>query len=148
MRVVDRMCLKKLDFSQNFLKDIKHCAINHSITSLTSLNLSHNLLTAVPSLIECLDLERLNLSHNKITDVTDIHKKVGSITKLCLQGNKIVSTAGIQYLMGLKYLDLRDNSITDWEGLFLSSLSFSCRCFCVTKTLHRCTDSAEIAFFE
>lgn len=79
------LCLKKIDFSQNFLKDIEHCAINHSLTSLTSLNLSHNLLTMVPKLDECLDLERLNLSFNKISDVTDIHKRVGGINKLHLQ---------------------------------------------------------------
>lgn len=111
--------LKRLDLSHNFLKTTEGSSINVTLTGLSTLNLSHNLLARIPQLEACLDLQKINLSFNKISDVTDAKLCLGGITYLSLQSNALVSTAGLQFLKALVGLDIRDNSITAWEDVYL-----------------------------
>ena len=81
-------------------------------------------------------LRVLDLSHNKITCLTDLHTKLGNITKLGLASNSIVRlngesipgllsmvcvsgdplptiSVGIQKMFSIQYLDLANNQISD-----------------------------------
>jgi hypothetical protein len=110
--------LRRLDLSHNFLTSVPS---EEGINGLdvSTLNLSHNLLSQMPPLDRCLKLERLNLSFNRIPDVANIKECVGGIKSLSLQSNSLVSSAGVQFLMALQSLDLRDNSLTAWEDVKL-----------------------------
>jgi hypothetical protein len=63
--------LRRLDLSHNFLRDVSGTDGVNGL-DLVTLNLSHNLLSSMPRLDCCLQLERLNVSFNRIPDVTKI----------------------------------------------------------------------------
>lgn len=111
--------LRWLDLSHNFLRELEPRALNNGATLvwLTVLDLSHNLLSAVPNLTECVMLQRVLLSHNRISDVTNVASCLGSVVTLSLQGNRLDSSVGVHHLKALQMLDLRDNNITDWEDV-------------------------------
>ena len=78
---------------------------------LVKLDLSGNHLEEVENL-ECLArLQFLNLSYNRIASVLNIFRAVGNIATLILRGNQLASLKGIEKLVGLVRLDLRDNAL-------------------------------------
>jgi hypothetical protein len=78
------------------------------LASLTSLDLSHNLLNEIPSLPE--SLVSLNLSHNLITSVRNA--QLGSIRSINLSNNRIDCLAGLE-ATALQRIDVRKNEITE-----------------------------------
>ena len=75
--------------------------------------LSDNMLTFVPSLVQCKQfkmLKVLKLDGNNITTIT-MNRISPSCESLCLNGNQIIDLSGLQPLPQLKHLFLCDNNI-------------------------------------
>lgn len=83
--------------------------------SLTSLDLSSNHLNAVPDAISILsNLRALNLSNNTIDSLHSLTRSpLPAITAFNLRANRLSSLAGIEHLLSLERVDLRDNVLTD-----------------------------------
>lgn len=83
--------------------------------SLNSLDLSSNLLAEIPDGVASLvALRALNLSHCMIESLHSLTRNpLPAITVLTLRGNRLRSLAGIERLLSLERLDLRDNNLTD-----------------------------------
>ena len=78
---------------------------------LVKLDLSGNHLEEVENLETLSRLQFLNLSYNRITSVFNVFRAVGNIATLILRGNQLTSLKGIEKLVGLVRLDLRDNAL-------------------------------------
>jgi len=78
---------------------------------LVKLDLSGNHLEEVENLETLSRLQFLNLSYNRITSVLNLFRAVGNIATLILRGNQLTSLKGIEKLVGLVRLDLRDNAL-------------------------------------
>ena len=106
--------LKQVDLSDNSLTFVANEPLAY-INKVNNLNLSQNLLLAVPSgLSQLYDLEHLNLSNNMIESVTGINTILGNIIKLDLRNNRIENLCGLERLWALEYIDIRENRLTDW----------------------------------
>ena len=83
--------------------------------NLHSLDLSSNLFTEMPDCLATLTaLRALNLSNCMIESLHSLTRSpLPAITALNLRANRLVSIAGIERLLSLKRLDLRDNRIQD-----------------------------------
>ncbi|WWD17055.1 hypothetical protein CI109_101492 [Kwoniella shandongensis] len=86
------------------------------LTSLTHLDLSHNLLNALPpSLSSLSSLVSLNLSNNVIVSLRTAPSCLGNITSLNLSHNRIDCLVGLDRVMGLERVDVRSNELAE-EG--------------------------------
>lgn len=84
------------------------------LPSLRYLDVSHNLLNAVPPALESLDqLQALNVSGNMIDSVLGIYLSLPHIRILNLGGNRLESLCGVERLHTLEQIDLRTNMIQD-----------------------------------
>ena len=84
------------------------------LPSLVHIDLSHNLLNAIPPALECEShLLSLNLSHNMIDSVLGIYKSLPHIQALNLSGNRLESLCGLERLHTLRQVDLRQNWVSD-----------------------------------
>ncbi|OWT36877.1 hypothetical protein C362_05411 [Cryptococcus neoformans Bt1] len=84
------------------------------LESLTHLDLSYNLLDAIPSTLTSLtSLKSLNLSHNLITSLRNAPTSIGQISSINLSHNRIDCIVGLDRVMGLSRVDLRSNAIYD-----------------------------------
>lgn len=82
------------------------------LDSLTSLDLSNNLLNAVPPSLNLLpNLQSLNLTNNLIDSVLGIPDALPSIQALNLSQNRLESLCGLERLATLIRIDLRRNEI-------------------------------------
>jgi hypothetical protein len=83
--------------------------------TLHSLDLCSNLFAEVPdSLASLVALRALNLSNCMIHSLRSLSKNpLPAITALNLRGNRLHSIAGIERLLSLERLDLRDNNLSD-----------------------------------
>ncbi|QRV78954.1 leucine-rich repeat protein [Ceratobasidium sp. AG-Ba] len=85
-----------------------------NLTYLTHLDLSSNLLVAVPPGLGALyNLVSLNLSDNMIDSVLGIYTTLGSITNLDLSRNRLESLCGLERLGALERVDIRSNHIEE-----------------------------------
>lgn len=85
-----------------------------SLTSLTHLDLSSNLLVSVPPGLSALyNLVSLNLADNMIDSVLGIYAHLGQILTINLEGNRLESICGLERLLALERVDLRGNQIQD-----------------------------------
>ncbi|KAG8680192.1 hypothetical protein FRC08_016479 [Ceratobasidium sp. 394] len=85
-----------------------------NLTYLTHLDLSSNLLVAVPSGLGALyNLVSLNLSDNMIDSVLGIYTTLGSITNLDLSRNRLESLCGLERLGALERVDIRHNHVEE-----------------------------------
>ena len=83
---------------------------------LVALDLSHNLLNALPSSLSTLSsLQSLNLSNNLITSVRNAPHVLGNITSLNLSHNRIDCLIGLERVLGLERVDVRYNIIESWD---------------------------------
>ncbi|ORX35657.1 hypothetical protein BD324DRAFT_652205 [Kockovaella imperatae] len=83
---------------------------------LVALDLSHNLLNALPSSLSTLSsLQSLNLSNNLITSVRNAPHVLGNITSLNLSHNRIDCLVGLERVLGLERIDSRWNNIEAWD---------------------------------
>ncbi|KIJ49457.1 hypothetical protein M422DRAFT_74558 [Sphaerobolus stellatus SS14] len=86
------------------------------LPSLTSLDLSSNLLVSVPPSLSTLPrLRSLNLAHNMVESVLGIYSQIPSIIVLNLASNRLDSLCGLERLERLSRVDLRENRVEDLE---------------------------------
>lgn len=94
----------------------------HHLAGLTSLDLSSNLLNAVPpSLSHLPRLASLNVSRNMIDSVLGIPQALGAVRVLNLAHNRLESLCGLERLSTLRRLDLRSNNV--WEAAEVGRLA-------------------------
>ncbi|KAJ5758177.1 uncharacterized protein N7511_006871 [Penicillium nucicola] len=107
--------LRHLGLPENSLTSISAASLAPVANSLNSLDLSSNLLTEIPdSLASLMALRALNLSYCMIESLHSLTRNpLPAITALNLRGNRLRSLAGIERLLSLERLDLRDNNLTD-----------------------------------
>ncbi|PGH14228.1 hypothetical protein AJ79_03203 [Helicocarpus griseus UAMH5409] len=107
--------LRHLSLTDNSMTNISVSSLAPVANTLHSLDLSWNLFTEVPdSLASLTALRSLNLSHCMIDSLHSLSRNpLPAITALNLRGNRLRSIAGIERLLSLERLDLRDNELSD-----------------------------------
>lgn len=107
--------LRHLGLPENSLTSVSAASLAPVANTLNSLDLSSNLLTEIPdSLSTLMSLRALNLSHCMIDSMHSLSRNpLPAITALNLRGNRLQSLAGIERLLSLERLDLRDNNLMD-----------------------------------
>lgn len=107
--------LRHLSLADNSLTSISSTALIPLANSLSSLDLSSNLFTSIPESLSTLsNLRALNLSNNMIDSLHSLTRNpLPAITALNLRGNRLASIAGIERLLSLERLDLRENKLAD-----------------------------------
>ncbi|KAE8144162.1 hypothetical protein BDV25DRAFT_167521 [Aspergillus avenaceus] len=107
--------LRHLGLPDNSLTSVTAAGLAPVANTLYSLDLSSNLFTEVPdSLASLVALRALNLSNCMIDSLHSLSRNpLPAITALNLRGNRLRSLAGIERLLSLERLDLRDNNLTD-----------------------------------
>ncbi|KAH7339273.1 hypothetical protein B0J17DRAFT_654499 [Rhizoctonia solani] len=105
--------LRRLSFADNGLTFFPTEPLAN-LTNVTHLDLSSNLLVAVPSGLGALyNLVSLNLSDNMIESVLGIYATLGSISHLDLSKNRLESLCGLERLRALERVDLRLNQVEE-----------------------------------
>jgi Leucine-rich repeat (LRR) protein len=107
--------LRQLSLADNSLTSIPAMSLSPVAGSLQYLDLSSNLFKEVPDCLNTLiSLRALNLSHCMIDSLRSLSKSpLPAITVLNLRGNRLASIAGIERLLSLERIDLRENQLTD-----------------------------------
>ncbi|KAB8349747.1 hypothetical protein FH972_023762 [Carpinus fangiana] len=107
--------LRHLNLPENGLTTISVESLTPVLSTLQSLDLSGNLFTEIPDALSSLmSLRALNLSDCMIDSLRSLAKTpLPAIAVLNLKGNRFSSIAGIERLVSLERLDIRDNRITD-----------------------------------
>ncbi|KAL4898259.1 hypothetical protein BDV59DRAFT_166530 [Aspergillus ambiguus] len=107
--------LRHLGLPDNSLTTLTAAGLAPVANTLQSLDLSANLFTEVPdSLASLVALRALNLANCMITSLHSLSRNpLPAITALNLRGNRLRSLAGIERLLSLERLDLRDNKLSD-----------------------------------
>ncbi|EQL29746.1 hypothetical protein BDFG_07684 [Blastomyces dermatitidis ATCC 26199] len=107
--------LRHLSLTDNSMTSVSVSSLAPVANTLHSLDLSWNLFTEVPdSLASLTALRSLNLSHCMIDSLHSLSRNpLPAITALNLRGNRLRSLAGIERLLSLERLDLRDNELSD-----------------------------------
>jgi len=84
------------------------------LTSVTHLDLSSNLFVAVPSGLGMLhNLLSLSLADNLIDSVVGINLNLGQVPSLNLARNRLESLCGLERLLAVEKVDLRDNLLEE-----------------------------------
>ena len=91
-------------------------AIFTHLTELTSLHLSHYLITHMHALTHLTALTSLFFLSDDITSIGALTGVTG-LTRLNLSYNKLANVKALTHLMNLEQLDLSDNQITDSDAL-------------------------------
>ena len=107
--------LRHLSLADNSLTSMAAASLASLANTLHSLDLSSNLFTEIPdSLATLTALRALNLSNCMIESLHSLTRNpLPAITALNLRANRLVSIAGVERLLSLERLDLRDNKIQD-----------------------------------
>lgn len=107
--------LRHLSLADNSLTSIAANSLTPVANTLHSLDLCSNLFAEVPdSLASLVALRALNLSNCMIHSLRSLSRNpLPAITALNLRGNRLHSIAGIERLLSLERLDLRDNNLSD-----------------------------------
>ncbi|SHO76649.1 Similar to S.cerevisiae protein LCL3 (Putative protein of unknown function) [Malassezia sympodialis ATCC 42132] len=105
---------------------LRHVALPHNeltflssdaldaLPALAHLDVSHNLLNAVPPALDSAPhLQSLSVADNLIDSVLGIYHTLPHIRALDLRGNRVDSLCGVERLARLAQLDLRDNLVAD-----------------------------------
>lgn len=113
--------LRHLSLSDNSLTFIPSEPLAF-LSTLTSLDLSSNLLVSIPTgLAHLTSLRSLNLRDNMIDSLLGISQAIGAVEVLNLSGNRIDNLSGLDRLPALIRLDVRDNQVH--EALEVSRLA-------------------------
>ncbi|KAF9520835.1 hypothetical protein BS47DRAFT_405890 [Hydnum rufescens UP504] len=108
--------LEELDIYDNQVKDLGKALEN--MTKLRSLDVSFNLLRAIPEVISCLSsLEVVYFIQNKITEISSLEGVPTTLKSLELGGNRIRTIENIDALVNLEELWLGKNKIGKLENL-------------------------------
>ena len=107
--------LRNLSLADNSLTSMTTSSLGPLANSLLSLDLSSNLFAEVPDCLATLTaLRALNLSNCMIESLHSLARSpLPAITALNLRANRLISIAGVERLLSLERLDLRDNRIQD-----------------------------------
>lgn len=107
--------LRHLSLADNALTNISASSLAPLANTLQSFDLSANLFTEIPdSLASLTSLRALNLSNCMIESMHSLGRNpLPAITTLNLRSNRLTSLAGIERLLSLERIDLRDNKLTD-----------------------------------
>ncbi|KAF2192324.1 hypothetical protein K469DRAFT_694447 [Zopfia rhizophila CBS 207.26] len=107
--------LRHLSLADNALTNISATSLAPLANTLQSLDLSANLFTEIPDSVATLScLRALNLSNCMIESLHCLGRNpLPAITTLNLRSNRLISLAGIERLLSLERVDLRDNKLTD-----------------------------------
>lgn len=98
----------------------------HFFPALTYLNLSHNAITHITHLQDCIALQTLDLSHNKIRVLSNLERVLGKLKVLILNSNEIESIDGIDKIYSLETLDIANNFLSD-----VNEIQHLCRLPCL-----------------
>lgn len=85
----------------------------HFLPAVNSIDLSHNSVSHIVHLQDCVSLFELNLSHNRISVLSNCDRILGNICRLILSHNNIESLDGLNKLYALERIDLARNAISD-----------------------------------
>ncbi|KAJ4141369.1 hypothetical protein NW768_000580 [Fusarium equiseti] len=107
--------LRHLCLADNSMTSIPRNSLAPLSNTLYSLDISSNLFSQVPdSLATLTALRALNLSQCMIDSLQSLTRNpLPAITALNLRGNRLQSLAGVEKLVPLERLDLRDNRLVD-----------------------------------
>ena len=107
--------LRHLSLADNSLTLMAASSLAPLSNNLHSLDLSSNLFTEIPDCLATLTaLRALNLSNCMIESLHSLTRNpLPAITALNLRANRLGSIAGVERLLSLERLDLRDNRIQD-----------------------------------
>lgn len=107
--------LRHLSLADNSLTAMTQTSLSPLANTLHSLDLSSNLFTEIPDNLATLTaLRALNLSNCMIGSLHSLSRNpLPAITALNLRANRLVSIAGVERLLSLERLDLRENKIQD-----------------------------------
>ena len=107
--------LKHLSLADNGLTSIGVASLGPLANTLHSFDLSSNLFSEIPDCLASLTaLRALNLSNCMIESLHSLARNpLPAISALNLRANRLGSVAGIERLLSLERLDLRDNRLTD-----------------------------------
>ena len=107
--------LRHLSLADNSLTSVTSSSLAPLSNNLLSLDLSSNLIVEIPEALSILtSLRALNLSNCMIESLHSLRRNpLPAITALNLRANRLVSIAGIERLLCLERLDLRDNRLQD-----------------------------------
>jgi hypothetical protein len=94
--------ISKIDESMHFFPSIEH------------LDLSHNTISHVIHLHDCIDLKYVNFSYNRIRVLSNLERVIGSVTMINLSHNEVESLDGIDRILSLEKLDVSYNRINDY----------------------------------
>ncbi len=107
--------LRHLSLADNSLTSMTSSSLAPLSNNLLSLDLSSNLIVEIPEALSILtSLRALNLSNCMIESLHSLSRNpLPAITALNLRANRLVSIAGVERLLSLERLDLRDNRLQD-----------------------------------
>jgi hypothetical protein len=107
--------LRHLSLADNSLVSMEYSSLAPLANTLHSLDLSSNLFTGIPDGLASLTaLRSLNLSNCMIESLHSLAKcPLPAITALNLRANRMSSIAGVERLLSLERLDLRENKIRE-----------------------------------
>ncbi|PCD40640.1 hypothetical protein FGRA07_01911 [Fusarium graminearum] len=107
--------LRHLSLADNSMTCIPRNSLAPLSNTLYSLDISSNLFSQVPdSLATLTALRALNLSHCMIDSLQSLTRNpLPAITALNVRANRLQSLAGVERLVPLERLDLRDNRLVD-----------------------------------
>ncbi|KAL9070604.1 MAG: hypothetical protein Q9161_004775 [Pseudevernia consocians] len=107
--------LRHLSLADNSLTSMTSSSLAPLSNNLLSLDLSSNLIVEIPEALSILtSLRALNLSNCMIESLHSLRRNpLPAINALNLRGNRLVSIAGVERLLSLERLDLRDNRLQD-----------------------------------
>ncbi|KAL8722919.1 MAG: hypothetical protein Q9225_000689 [Loekoesia sp. 1 TL-2023] len=107
--------LRHLSLADNSLTSISSNSFTPLADSLHSLDLSSNLFTEAPDgLARLIGLRALNLSNCMIGSLQSlIRNPLPAITALNMRANRLNSIVGVERLLSLEQLDLRENRLRD-----------------------------------
>lgn len=107
--------LRHLSLADNSLTSLSSAGLAPLADTLHSLDLSANHFSEIPDCLATLTaLRALNLSNCMIDSLHSLSRNpLPAITALNLRNNRLISIAGIERLLSLERLDLRDNKMSD-----------------------------------
>ncbi len=107
--------LRHLSLADNSLTSMTSSSLAPLSNNLLSLDLSSNLIVEIPEALSILtSLRALNLSNCMIESLHSLRRNpLPAITALNLRANRLVSIAGVERLLSLERLDLRENRLQD-----------------------------------
>ena len=107
--------LRHLSLADNSITHLPSSSLSPLTNTLHSLDLSSNLFSEVPDCLATLTaLRALNLSNCMIESLHSVARNpLPAITSLNLRSNRLASLAGIERLLSLERLDVRENRLSD-----------------------------------